>query len=173
MISEILHRAKILVIDDEVSNIRLLEKILVREGYGQVSTTTDPRHAITMFTENEPDLVLLDLYMPHINGFEIMDTFNDLLPENSFLPIIVLTADTTAKTRHNALDAGASDFLCKPFDNLEVTLRIRNALRTRFLYRELKNQNQILLDVFPNWRRSKPEPVKKSRELEAAVAQPS
>jgi PleD family two-component response regulator len=173
MTPEFLHRAKILIIDDEITNVRLLEKILARDGYTNVSMTTDARHALTMFRENEPDLILLDLYMPHINGFEVMNLIGDLLPDSTFLPIIVLTADTSIKTRHNALDNGATDFLCKPFDNLEVTLRIRNALRTRFLYRELKNQNQILLDVFPRRTRITAELPADGYMLETASPQAS
>lgn len=173
MTPELLQRAKILIIDDEATNIHLLEKMLHREGYRNVSTTTDPRHAITMFTENQPDLVLLDLYMPHINGFEVMDLLNDLLPPNTFLPIIVLTADASAKTRHNSLDNGAIDFLCKPFDNLEVILRIRNALRTRFLYLELNSQNQILFDVLPNRKRGKSQSAQESCPVEASAPQRS
>ncbi len=145
--------AKILIIDDEISNVRLLERVLEREGYIDVSMTTDPRHAIHMFTESQPDLILLDLFMPHMNGFEVMASLSELIPARTFLPIIVLTADTTIKTRHNALDSGAVDFITKPFDNLEVSLRIKNALRTRFLYLELNSQNQILFDVLPNRKR--------------------
>jgi DNA-binding response OmpR family regulator len=173
MTPELLQRAKILIIDDEATNVHLLEKMLQREGYRNVSTTTDPRHGITMFTQDQPDLVLLDLYMPHINGFEVMDMLNDLTPDNTFLPIIVLTADTSTTTRHTSLDNGAIDFLCKPFDNLEVVLRIRNALRTRFLYLELSSQNQILFDVLPNRKREKPCSARQSRSVEATAPQPS
>lgn len=148
-----INKAKILIVDDEITNVRLLEKILEREGYGDVSMTTDPRHAINLFTDSQPDLILLDLYMPHMNGFEVMDLLKELIPARSFLPIIVLTADATVEARHTALDNGAIDFITKPFDNLEVTLRIKNALRTRFLYLELNNQNQILFDVLPNRKR--------------------
>lgn len=150
---DLITHAKILIVDDEISSVRLLEKILEREGYSDVSTTTDPRQAINMFTDSQPDLILLDLYMPHMNGFEVMESLSELIPAKTFLPIIVLTADASDNARHTALDSGANDFLTKPFDTLEVSLRIRNALRTRFLYLELNNQNQILFDVLPNRKR--------------------
>ncbi len=144
MTSELTHHAKILIVDDELANVRLLEKILAREGYLNVSMTTDSRDVANLFADNQPDLILLDLHMPHLNGFEIMDLLGKLIPEKTFLPIIVLTADATVEARRKALANGAMDLISKPFDNLEVALRIKNAVRTRFLHLDLENQNQIL-----------------------------
>ncbi len=144
MTSSLLHHAKILIVDDEILNVRLLEKILDRDGYANVSMTTDPRAALTLFADNEPDLVLLDLNMPYKSGYEVMEELALLIPEQTFLPIIVLTADATLEAKQRALASGAADFICKPFDNLEVSLRIKNVLRTRFLHRQLEAHNQLL-----------------------------
>jgi len=144
MLSELILNAKILIIDDELMNVRLLEKILLREGYLNISLTTDSRDAISMFADDEPDLVLLDLHMPHQTGFEVMASLASLQDPTVLVPIIVLTADVTPEAKHRALSSGATDFLSKPFDNTEVALRIKNALRARFQQRKLDNQNKIL-----------------------------
>lgn len=134
--------AKILIIDDEPSNVRLLERMLDLFGGLEYRTTTDPREAVSMFAEFQPDLVLTDLHMPHIDGYGLMEQLRQLIPEGSFLPIVVLTADITAETRRKALATGASDFITKPLDTTEVQLRIRNLLENRFL--NLKLEEQVL-----------------------------
>lgn len=144
MLSELLPHAKILIVDDEMVNVQLLERILAREGYLDLAMTTDPRRALSMFADDQPDLVLLDLNMPHVTGYEVMESLSRVIPEDDFVPVIVLTADATLAAKQRALSAGATDFLCKPFDNIEVTLRIRNILRTRFLHRQLQSQAQLL-----------------------------
>jgi putative two-component system response regulator len=138
--------ARILVVDDQEPNTRLIESLLRREGYTHVRSLTDPRHVLGAFTEFQPDLVVLDLMMPHLDGFEIMDALRPLIPEGSYLPILVLTADVTPPTRQRALAAGAMDFLVKPFDPLETLLRIRNLLLTRTLHTRLHEQNLRLED---------------------------
>ena len=144
MTPELSLQAKIFIVDDESVNVQLLEKILVRGGYTNLSMTTDSTRAVSMFVDDDPDLVLLDLHMPHLDGHKILELLKNVIPEEAFLPIIVLTADVTTDAKHRALSAGAADFLTKPFDNVEVLLRVRNALRTRFLYRQLHNQNALL-----------------------------
>jgi putative two-component system response regulator len=141
---ELLLQAKILMVDDESVNVQLLEKVLVHGGYTNLSMSTDSTRAVSMIVDDDPDLVLLDLHMPNPDGFKILELLKNLVPEEAFLPIIVLTADVTTEAKHRALTAGAVDFLTKPFDNVEVLLRVRNALRTRFLYRQLHNQNALL-----------------------------
>jgi signal transduction histidine kinase len=136
----ILPPAKILVVDDEPSNVRLLERMLDLFGGLEYRCTTDPREAVSMFAEFEPDLVLTDLHMPHLDGYQLMARFRQLIPEDSFLPIVVLTADITAETRRRALATGASDFITKPLDTTEVQLRIRNLLENRFLNLRLEEQ---------------------------------
>lgn len=141
MTSEFVRQAKILIVDDELPNVRLLESLLKREGYQNLISTTDSRQVLPIFTEHFPDLVLLDLNMPHLDGYEVLRLVADLVPEHEFLPIIVLTADVRPATKRRALASGAIDFLCKPFDNQEVALRIRNALRTRGWHLQLQDQN--------------------------------
>ncbi len=139
-----LQLSKILIVDDEEANVRLLERTLQRWGYTNLVATTDSRETVSLFEQHRPDLILLDLMMPHIDGFTVMESIKALLPEGVFLPILVLTADSNPQVKRRALSAGAKDFLTKPFDQTELLLRIMNMLETRFLHLELANQNQIL-----------------------------
>ncbi len=137
-------QATILVVDDQRQNVVLLEKLLRLQGYMHVVSTTDPREAVQLAAASLPDLVLLDLHMPHMDGFEVMEKLRPLVPPADYLPILVLTADATSPTKQRALSAGASDFLPKPFDRVEVLLRIENLLRIRSLHREVLNQKDLL-----------------------------
>jgi len=139
-----LSTARILIMDDEPANVLLLERILGRAGYSEVVTTTDPRAALSLFDEREPDLVLLDLMMPELDGFGVMQELSRRIPEGALLPILVLTADATREARERALSMGARDFLTKPFDHTEVLLRIRNLLEARRIYLRLQRQNEWL-----------------------------
>jgi cyclic di-GMP phosphodiesterase len=139
-----LSTARILIVDDEPANVLLLERILGRAGYEDVVTTTDPRQALSLFDEREPDLVLLDLMMPELDGFGVMQELSRRIPEGALLPILVLTADATKEARERALSMGARDFLTKPFDHTEVLLRIRNLLEARLIYLRLQRQNEWL-----------------------------
>jgi signal transduction histidine kinase len=125
--------AKILIIDDEPSNVRLLERVLEHAGGVVWRATTDPREAVPLFAEFQPDLVLTDLHMPHLDGYHVISQIRQLLDGDSFLPIVMLTADISPETRRKALRSGASDFITKPLDTTEVQLRIRNLLENRFL----------------------------------------
>ena len=108
-------------------------------------STTDSREADgELFLDFRPDLVLLDLHMPNVTGFDIMEQIKALTPSENPVPVLVLTADVTTKTKHRALAAGAKDFLTKPLDQSEVLLRIRNLLENRFLHIQLQNQNILL-----------------------------
>ena len=139
-----LSTARILIVDDEPANVLLLERILGRAAYEDVVTTTDPRQALSLFDEREPDLVLLDLMMPELDGFGVMQELSRRIPEGVLLPILVLTADATKEARERALSMGARDFLTKPFDHTEVLLRIRNLLEARLIYLRLHRQNEWL-----------------------------
>jgi putative two-component system response regulator len=132
------------MIDDEMMNVRLLEGILQRAGYENLLMTNDPRRAVAMRTDEDPDLVLLDLHMPHPDGYEILSELRQRVPTDAFLPIVVLTADVTPDAKHRALELGATDFLSKPLDTAEVRLRIENVLRIRFLHRQLQNEKSLL-----------------------------
>lgn len=124
---------KILIVDDERANIDLLESFLEDEGY-LLFSTQDPRDASDLCRSIQPDLLLLDLHMPHLDGFAVMDRVLTLVPSDSYFPVLVLTADVSPAVRERALAAGAKDFLTKPLDGVEVILRIRNLLETRSLH---------------------------------------
>lgn len=138
--------ATILIVDDQEPNVRVLERILERAGYGRVVSTTDSRRAVALFEAHRPDLVLLDLHMPYLDGFAVLEQLAPRIPDGNYLPILVLTADISSAAKRKALSMGAKDFLAKPFDSVEVLLRIRNLLETRFLYVELQDQNAHLED---------------------------
>ncbi len=136
--------AKVLIVDDEPANVRLLERILQREGFREIESTTDPRQFLARYASRRPDILLLDLHMPGLDGFAVMEQLKGRIPENDFVPILVLTADITPQARQRALAAGAKDFLTKPVDPVEVVLRIKNLLQTRYYYRQLQGQNETL-----------------------------
>jgi putative nucleotidyltransferase with HDIG domain len=144
MLDTTLTAARILIVDDNASNGLLLEGILQEEDYTAYRSITDSREVLQVFLEHQPDLVLLDLQMPYLDGFEVMKQLRPHIPPEAFLPILVLTADITSEAKRQALAGGAMDFLTKPFDATEVILRIRNLLQTRALHLQLQNQNQLL-----------------------------
>jgi putative two-component system response regulator len=135
--------ARILIVDDEPANVALLRRLLERAGFTRLESTNDPREAAPMFQRMGPDLVLLDLHMPHMDGLQVIDELNQL-GHASYLPILMLTGDMTPEARREALSRGAKDFVNKPFHSDEVLLRIRTLLETRFLYLQIQSQNQIL-----------------------------
>ncbi|MEX0781783.1 MAG: HD domain-containing phosphohydrolase [Dehalococcoidia bacterium] len=126
-------QGRILLVDDQEINIKLLEHMLRREGYEWIFSTTRSQDVVDLCRSGQPDLILLDLHMPHPDGFELLRQLRTEIADD-FVPILVLTADITAGSRARALDLGAKDFLSKPFDRIEVLLRIRNLLETRHLY---------------------------------------
>ena len=136
--------ARILIVDDQSSNVALLESILYEEDYTDYRSITDSRQALPVYLEYRPDLILLDLQMPYLNGFEVMNQLRAHVLPGAFLPILVLTADVTPETKRHALAEGATDFLTKPFDSTEVILRIGNLLQTRTLHLQLQDHNRFL-----------------------------
>jgi PAS domain S-box-containing protein len=134
-------QASILVVDDQQANVALLEETLRQAGYTGVTSTRNPQEVCALHRKNRYDLILLDLQMPGMDGFQVMEGLktNDSDP---YLPVLVITAQPGHKLR--ALQAGARDFISKPFDLVEVTTRIRNMLEVRLLYRRLEQQNQQL-----------------------------
>src|SRR5258708_9919348 len=138
-----LHRMKILVIDDDRMTVSLLEQLLQRHGYSRVMGITDSRQALQVCETFEPDLILLDLIMPDLDGFAVLEALRSDASER-FLPIVVLTADITEEAKARALDAGATDFLVKPVSQTEALLRIRNLLEARRLNVLLRNQRAAL-----------------------------
>jgi putative two-component system response regulator len=138
-----LFQARLLIIEDSKSDALLLETILEVDGYTEIVTVTDPRQSVEIFQAFSPDLILLDLHMPHMNGLDVIDKLGRLIGR-AYVPILMLTADFSSEARARALSMGAKDFLTKPFDPIEVGLRIKNLLETRWLYRELSEQNEKL-----------------------------
>ena len=136
--------ARILIVDDEIANVRLLEQTLERWGYFNYQSTSDPREVLDIYLQSRPDLILLDLMMPYLDGHQVMEQLRPVIAPGSFLPILVLTADITPQAKRRALASGAKDFLTKPFDATELLLRISNMLETRYLHLQLQNQNHIL-----------------------------
>lgn len=124
----------ILLVDDEEANLDLLEGLLESEGYSRLIRTSDARQVLPLVLEHAPDLILLDLHMPHRHGLDLLQDLREATPEGDYRPILVLTADITAETRDRALSRGARDFLTKPFDATEVLLRVANLLETRALH---------------------------------------
>ena len=147
MPKSLLSKAKVLIVDDEPSNIRLLERILAVFDAGAIRSVTDPREALATVLQFQPDIILLDLNMPHMDGYRVLEQFADAIPAEERQPVIVLTADITPEAKRRALTAGAKDFLTKPFDQTEVALRIKNLLENRFLQLELRKQNGLLEEL--------------------------
>jgi DNA-binding response OmpR family regulator len=133
--------AKILLVDDREANVSLLEQILSEDGYTCISTTTNSREVCALHGRNRYDLIVLDLQMPDMDGFEVMEGLKAGGFED-YLPVIVLTAQPAHKLR--ALKAGARDFISKPFELADVTTRIYNMLEVRLLYKKLENCNKVL-----------------------------
>ena len=133
--------ARILIVDDQESNVSLLEQLLSEAGYTAVSSTMNPEEVCALHRKNHYDLILLDLQMPAMNGFQVMEALktNDA---DGYLPVIVLTAQPGHKLR--ALQAGAKDFISKPFDLVEAKTRIHNMLEVRLLYKKLEDYSKLL-----------------------------
>src|SRR5450432_3635786 len=138
--SEILN-ASVLIVDDQESNVLLLEEILREAGYTRVTSTMDPHAVAALYRENRYDLILLDLQMPGLDGFQVMENLKAVETE-SYIPVLVVTAQPAHKLQ--ALQAGAKDFVSKPFDVIEVKTRIYNLLEVRLLHRQLENYNKVL-----------------------------
>ena len=144
MPNTIISRARVVIVDDEASNVRLLERILEMFGCESIFSTTDSRQALKLCLDSEPDIVLLDLHMPHVDGFTLINQLQEASTPEDYLPILVLTADITMETKRRALASGAKDLVTKPLDHSEVVLRIKNLLENRFLHQELHRQNEVL-----------------------------
>jgi PleD family two-component response regulator len=134
---------KILVIDDDRTTVSLLKRFLQRKGYSRVDGISDSGQALETCDTFDPDLILLDLIMPNVDGFALLKALRSDASE-TFLPIIVLTGDTTEEAKERALEAGATDFLVKPVSPTEALLRIRNLLEVRRLHVVLENQRSAL-----------------------------
>lgn len=166
--------ACVLIIDDKPVNAALLERMLYSIGIVDVHTVIDPRQAVARCLELDADLVLLDLHMPGLDGHAVLGQLRAALSADDFLPVLVITADTTVTARDRALEAGAKDFLTKPLDYTEVVLRVRNLLETRSLHTSLRCQNAVLRDELEvhadQERRSAATQQARSDRIDAALA---
>ncbi len=144
MLQDIYQTAKILIVDDQPSNILVLEQMLAQWGYLHVKSTTDPHEVLPLVVEQQPHALLLDLMMPGLDGFGVMRQVRAVIPPRRRLAIIVLTADISQETKRKALVSGAQDFLAKPFDAIELSLRLQSQLEINFLHDRLRLQNQVL-----------------------------
>ena len=138
--SDILH-ANVLIVDDQASNVLLLEEMLREAGYACVTSTMDPHAVVELHHKNRYDLILLDLQMPGLDGFQVMEGLKTI-ETDGYLPVLVITAQPAHKLQ--ALQTGAKDFVSKPFDVLEVKTRIHNMLEVRLLYKQLENYSKVL-----------------------------
>jgi adenylate cyclase len=154
--TDVLH-GKILIVDDQEANVLLLEQMLRGAGYDSITSTRDPAEACTLHLENRYDLILLDLRMPGMDGFQVMERLKEI-ETDGYLPVLVITAEPGHKLR--ALNAGARDFISKPLEMAEVLARVHNMLEVRLLHLETKRLDErvvaeqkvserLLLNVLP------------------------
>ncbi len=136
--------ARILVVDDEPQNVRYLQDVLEWAGYEDVAGLMDPLEVLDLVQRSQPDLIVLDLLMPEMDGFAVMEAIQAELDEEAYLPILILTSDISREARRRALSSGAKDFLTKPMSPTEVRFRVANLLHTRFLWKECERQRRLL-----------------------------
>jgi len=148
MLIESLSQAQILIVDDDPDYVNLLKTILDYAGFKRLHSLTDPRGVIASFLELEPDLVILDLNMPHYSGFDLLRLMRPLISETEYLPVLVVTGEDSFESRRQALVEGASDLLTKPYRAEEVVVRVSNMLRLRrtnlYLNQEVRRRTQEL-----------------------------
>lgn len=138
--------ARILIVDDGEQNVRVLDRVLRQAGYERIESVTDPIAGLKMFLDDPPDILLLDLHMPGMDGFTFIEqtTAAGTKPAEELVPIVMLTGDVDPNIKLRALSVGAKDFLAKPFDMAEVILRIANLLEMRFLHAKVRDHNLVL-----------------------------
>ena len=146
VLDETVEQAAILIIDDEEANVTLLRRILEPRGFENLTVAADGREGLELFDRSRPDLVLLDLLMPGMDGFEFLEALQERIADEEYLPVLVLTSDHSHDAKRRALSGGAADFLTKPLSPAEVRLRVFNLLQTRFLQKKLRYQNELLED---------------------------
>jgi signal transduction histidine kinase len=166
-----IQNSRILIVDDQQPNVALLERILKHHGYRQHRAVTDSREAIAAFREYRPDLVLLDLMMPELDGYAILTQLQPLTQDDPYLPVLVVTADASQQAKQRALALGTKDFLTKPIDATETALRIHNLLKTRWLYRQIRRQADDLMQANEHLRANNRVLTDLHRQISALMAQ--
>ena len=144
--SRVVKLERILVVDDQAANIVLLREVLDQEGYVNVVSTTDPREVGPILKGLAPDLILLDLHMPHIDGAALIREIRRRTSPDEYLPVVIMSSDESPAARRRALAAGATDFLAKPVNEDELLLRMKSWFETRFVYLALQDHNRLLED---------------------------
>lgn len=137
------HQGSVLIVDDNAVNIVIVEKILRQDGFTDIRSTTDGRRVRDLYRQHRFDVILLDVHMPEMNGFEVMAELQADNPDD-YLPVLILTADHSPDTRHLALASGAKDFISKPFERVEVLFRVRNMIEVRMLHKAVLEANERL-----------------------------
>ncbi len=140
------NNARIIIVDDDQANVELLEHILEPAGFTNIRSTTDPREVFDLCAEEPPDILLLDLMMPYLDGVDVMERLAAAQLDLSYVPVVILTSDGSREAKQRALSSGAKDFMTKPLSPSEVRLRVTNLLETRFLQLALQEQNERLED---------------------------
>ena len=136
--------ARILVVDDDLEMLKLYSSILKSAGYGNVQTTSDPRGVLALYIEFDPDILILDIMMPHLDGFQLLKILQNSAVNARPLPILMATAYPTSQNRYEALSSGAIEMISKPFDCPEFLLRVRNLLQIRLAMRDVEDQTLAL-----------------------------
>ena len=136
-----LTNSRILIVDDQKANMDVLALFLRSDGYTNIRCLSDSREVIPLVCEFGPDLLMLDLNMPHVGGLAVMKQLSSVIPETDYLPVLVLSGDDTSQTKAEAVAHGASDFLSKPLNRAEVRVRVKNLLQTRHLHLQLRALN--------------------------------
>ncbi|MCB1940395.1 MAG: response regulator, partial [Rhodocyclaceae bacterium] len=145
---EAIRHSRVLVVDDEPTNCLVVQRYLKLDGLANITLITDSREVVPHVTDNVPDIILLDLMMPHVSGLEVLDALRREVLPGVFLPILVLTARADLETKRKALELGATDFLTKPLDPNDLLPRVRNLLWMRRQAREMQDYARRLeLDV--------------------------
>jgi len=158
MTDELLNQARILIVDDEPANLKLLDKMLASQGYRDRVLIQDPREVLGSYQAARPDLILLDINMPHLDGYQVMAQIK-ALDDPCLPPIVILTAQHGRDTLLKALAAGARDFIGKPFDRAELLMRVRNLLDAQLGHRMLHQQKDVLEEMV----RARTEELKQTR----------
>jgi putative two-component system response regulator len=135
--------ARILIIDDQLLSVRLLTDILQNAGYKNIHSTTDPTKAVSLYCKIRPDIVLLDLNMPIMNGFQVMEKLRTIKNE-SYLPILIISSVDSNESRYRALETGGKDFIIKPYERVDVLIRIKNMIEVRLLHNQTIDQSRSL-----------------------------
>ena len=162
-----IRQSRILIADDRIATVRLIENMLNRIGYRELKCLTDPRQIFGLIDEWKPALLILDILMPEVNGFEVLDRLRNRTPREQWIPILVVSAAPDPEARRRVLAAGSTEFLAKPFEFNELLLRIRNALMLYVLQEEMRNQNQVL--EYNVWARTRAL-TQRTTELEDALS---